>query len=109
MDLGGVCISMAVKDIRKSLTFYEALGFEKTNGDIGQNWLVLSNGSSKIGLFQGMFEDDLLAFTPSDARAIERALIDKGIEPETRTQGEEGPTHFTLKDPDGRTILVDQF
>lgn len=109
MYLGHFSVSLAVKDIRRSLAFYEALGFEKLDGDVEQNWLILKSGEAKIGLFQGMFEEDLLTFNPSDARALEKALKDKGIEPETGTSGDEGPAHFVLKDPDGRTILVDQF
>ena len=109
MYLGHFSVSLAVKDIRKSLAFYEALGFETLDGDVEQNWLILKSGEAKIGLFQGMFDDDLLTFNPSDARVLEQALKDKGIQPETAIEGDEGPAHFTLKDPDGRTILVDQF
>ena len=109
MDAGHFSMSFAVKDIRKSADFYAAFGFEKLDGNIEQNWLILKKGETKIGLFQGMFEDDMLTFNPADARAVEASLKAAGIEIEKPTEGTSGPAHFTVLDPDGRRILVDSF
>lgn len=107
-DLGCFSVSLAVKDIHKSLAFYEALGFEKLDGNLEQNWIILKNGEARIGLFQGMFDSDLLTFNPSNLRDIEAGLKEKGIAIDKPTEGDDGPCHMTLTDPDGRTILLDQ-
>jgi predicted enzyme related to lactoylglutathione lyase len=121
MDLGAFSISLTVKDIYKSQEFYQKLGFIEFAGDISENWIVLKNGDHIIGLFQGMFEKNILTFNPgwdsnaqklesySDIRELQRSLKAQGIDlvsevDETTT----GPASFTLEDPDGNPILVDQ-
>ena len=99
-------------DLEASLCFYEALGFEVVGGEPGENWLLLANGDARLGLFQGMFDRNILTFNPVGlvgARLIQRALKQRGvaIERECDERGE-GPAHFVLRDPDGNTILVDQ-
>ena len=86
----------------------DALGFERLDGDPAQGWLILRNGEAKIGLFQGMFDDNLITFNPSDARAIQRALKDAGYALDREADDGDGPAHLVIKDPDGNTILVDQ-
>ncbi|WP_010095599.1 VOC family protein [Ornithinibacillus scapharcae] len=121
MNLGAFSISLNVKDIHKSKEFYEALGFETLGGDINQNWLILKNGTTVIGLFQGMFEKNILTFNPgwnqnaenlesfTDVREIQKELRDKGITFITEAdETTEGPGHFTIVDPDGNPILFDQ-
>lgn len=121
MQLGAFSISLAVKDIRASEAFYSALGFVKFAGDIEQNWLILANGQSKIGLFQGMFEKNSLTFNPGwnqngetlegyeDIRQIQKTLKAKGIALTTEAdENTSGPAHFALVDPDGNPVLVDQ-
>jgi catechol 2,3-dioxygenase-like lactoylglutathione lyase family enzyme len=121
MELGNFSISLAVKNIQASRDFYEKLGFQAFMGDIAQNWLILKNGDHVIGLFQGMFEANLLTFNPgwdssaqkldtfTDVREIQRQLKAQGIafvsEADENTTG---PAHFIILDPDGNTILVDQ-
>ena len=121
MELGAFSVSLAVKDIQASKAFYEKLGFSAFHGEITQNWLVMKNGDCVIGLFQGMFDKNLLTFNPgwdqnaqglkkfTDVRALQRALKEKG----TALTGEadettSGPAYFTLEDPDGNQILIDQ-
>jgi catechol 2,3-dioxygenase-like lactoylglutathione lyase family enzyme len=121
MNLGTFSVSLAVKDIETSRTFYERLGFEPFGGDITQNWLMLRNGDTVIGLFQGMFEGNLLTFNPgwdnnaqalteyTDVRELQRQLKEQGVS--LATEADEvttGPAHFVVMDPDGNTILVDQ-
>jgi len=121
MDLGAFSISLAVKDIKVSKTFYEKLGFEVFGGDISQNWLIMKNGNHVIGLFQGMFEKNILTFNPgwdsnarkldtfTDVRELQRQLRAKGIEFQSEAdEGTSGPASFVLVDPDGNPILVDQ-
>ena len=120
MNLGAFSVSLAVKDIKKSLDFYQKLGFVNMGGDINQNWLILKNGSTVIGLFQGMFEDNILTFNPGwnqnaenmkefdDIRDIERSLLKEGIKLTRKTEKDEGPEHITLTDPDGNTVMLDQ-
>ncbi|WP_047985487.1 VOC family protein [Ornithinibacillus californiensis] len=121
MNLGAFSMSLNVKDIQKSKEFYEALGFETLGGDINQNWLILKNGSTVIGLFQGMFEKNMLTFNPgwnqnaenvdpfTDVRDLQKELKAKGITFEQEAdETTEGPGHFTIVDPDGNPILVDQ-
>ncbi len=121
MELGAFSISLAVKDIHASKAFYEKLGFEVLAGDITQNWLVLRNGSRVIGLFQGMFEQNILTFNPgwdsganpldsfTDVREIQRQLKEKGIEFASEAdENTTGPASFVTVDPDGNPILFDQ-
>ncbi len=122
MDLGLFSISLAVKDLAVSKGFYEKLGFEATGGDLEQNYLILRNGSTVVGLFQGMFEKNILTFNPgitiegktlesfTDVREIQRVLEDRGAEFIERADPDsEGPAHITFEDPDGNPILIDQF
>ena len=120
MELGAFSISLAVKDIEESELFYEKLGFEPLSGDLAQKWLIMKNGDHIIGLFQGMFEGNILTFNPgwnadaqevtpfTDIREIQRQLKDAGVQLSSETEGESGPASFTLVDPDGNAILVDQ-
>ena len=120
MELGAFSVSLAVKDIAASRLFYEKLGFTVFGGDQSQNWLILKNGDHVIGLFQGMFENNLLTFNPgwnqdakplaafTDIRELQRQLKGQGVSmiseaDETTT----GPASFMIVDPDGNTILVD--
>ena len=121
MKLGAFSISLAVKDIHKSKEFYEKLGFIYKGGNIGKNWIVLKNETAVIGLFQGMFEDNIITFNPGwdgnaknleefdDVRSIQTNLKSNGIfltkEADETTQG---PEYITLTDPDGNNILIDQ-
>lgn len=121
MELGAFSISLSVRDLEASKAFYEKLGFQATGGDAGQNWLIMKNGAAIVGLFQGMFEGNILTFNPgwnqdaqelesfSDVREIQQALKAAGIEliSEADATGS-GPASFTLTDPDGNAILVDQ-
>lgn len=121
MKLGVFSVSLNVKDVQTSKLFYENLGFEVLGGDISQNWLIMKNGSCTIGLFQGMFEKNILTFNPgwdenatkldsfTDVRELQRQLKAKGIKIETEADEEtSGPASFVLVDPDGNPILVDQ-
>lgn len=121
MELGAFSISLTVKDINASKAFYEKLGFEDFGGDISQNWLILKNGNCVIGLFQGMFEKNLLTFNPgwdnnarkldtfSDVRELQRQLKAQGIELLSEAdESTSGPASFMLMDPDGNPILFDQ-
>jgi len=119
MDLGAFSVSLAVKDIEVSKQFYEKLGFRALGG--GKNWQILRNGDHTIGLFQGMFEKNILTFNPgwnkeaqpvekfTDVRELQRQLRERGVsftaEADEHTSG---PAHFMLADPDGNVILVDQ-
>ncbi len=121
MQLGAFSISLAVKDIHASKEFYEKLGFTEFGGEIEQNWLILKNGDIIIGLFQGMFEDNILTFNPgwdqdaqpvegfTDVRDLQRQLKAQGItlisEADENTTG---PASLTMVDPDGNPILIDQ-
>ena len=121
MKLGAFSVSLSVKDIHKSKSFYEDLGFRVSGGDITQNWLILQNESSVIGLFQGMFEQNILTFNPgwnqdannldsfTDIRDLQKQLKAKGIEMLNEAdESSVGPASFTIEDPDGNPILVDQ-
>ncbi|WP_121612671.1 VOC family protein [Mesobacillus foraminis] len=121
MKLGAFSVSLSVKDIHVSKAFYEKLGFKVLGGDIAQNWLIMKNENSIIGLFQGMFEKNILTFNPgwnenaenldsfTDVREVQKLLKEQGIKilSEADESGE-GPAHFTIEDPDGNPILVDQ-
>ena len=121
MELGAFSISLAVKNLSASKAFYEKLGFNVFGGDAEQNWLIMKNGDHTIGLFQGMFENNILTFNPgwdqnaqkvdsfSDIRAIQRELKAKGISIENEVDDDtEGPASFVVLDPDGNPILIDQ-
>tara|TARA_A100001391_G_scaffold114230_2_gene77091 strand:+ start:539 stop:1036 length:498 start_codon:yes stop_codon:yes gene_type:complete len=121
MQLGAFSVSLAVKDLSLSKAFYEKLGFQQVGGDPDQNWVVLGNGTAKIGLFQGMFEDNILTFNPGwaqdkteledfdDVRAIQARLKADGVELLVEADpASDGVAHFMLQDPDGNQILVDQ-
>ena len=121
MTLGNFSVSLAVKDLAASRAFYERLGFEARGGDASQNWLILQNGSATIGLFQGMFEANILTFNPgwdaacnklpefTDVRELQRRLRKLGIEPTAAAdEWSTGPANFMVVDPDGNTILIDQ-
>ena len=121
MDLGAFSISLAVKDIRASKEFYEKLGFKVFMGDMSENWLILKNGEHVIGLFQGMFEKNMLTFNPgweqdtqkrdsfTDVRELQRQLKAQGVEFLSEAdESTTGPSGFMVVDPDGNPILVDQ-
>lgn len=110
MELGQFSVSLTVKDIGKSKAFYETLGFvtHPECGSIEDKWLILQKDTTVIGLFEGMFDHNILTFNPIDVRAIEKHLVDYEIAIETPTSGESGPTHCILKDPDGNVIMFDQ-
>lgn len=121
MQLGAFSISLAVKDLEASRQFYAHLGFEVFGGDPAKNYLILKNGNALIGLFQGMFENNILTFNPGwnenaepleafdDVRAIQKKLKEGGVklEREADEQGI-GPASLVVLDPDGNAILVDQ-
>ncbi|WP_433958007.1 VOC family protein [Cytobacillus horneckiae] len=121
MKLGAFSVSLNVKDINISKSFYENLGFQVLGGDITQNWLIMKNESCVIGLFQGMFDKNILTFNPgwnqnaenldsfTDIRVIQQQLKAKGIKILSEAdETSEGPASFTIEDPDGNPILFDQ-
>jgi len=121
MDLGSFSISLAVKDLETSRGFYEKLGFEPMGGDAQQNWLILKNGDHVLGLFQGMFEENILTFNPgwdqsgnnldafTDVREIQRELKECGVSLSSEADDStSGPASIMLSDPDGNQILIDQ-
>lgn len=121
MELGAFSISLAVADLAASREFYGKLGFEARGGD-GEQWAILVNGRTVIGLFQGMFDDNILTFNPgwigpgesadefTDVRQLKERLETAGIEIRDDHTGDapSGPAHLTVVDPDGNTILIDQ-
>ena len=121
MELGTFSISLAVEDIEASRTFYEKFGFDVVGGDASQNWQILRNGDHTIGLFQGMFERNVLTFNPgwdgtgealdtfTDVRELQRQLKAKGIPLVSEAdENSTGPASFVALDPDGNPVLVDQ-
>jgi catechol 2,3-dioxygenase-like lactoylglutathione lyase family enzyme len=121
MDLGAFSVSLAVTDIAASRQFYEKLGFTAFGGDETQNWLILKNGDHVIGLFQGMFDKNILTFNPgwdanaqplgafTDIRDLQRALKEQGVAfAQEADEDSSGPASFVVVDPDGNPILVDQ-
>jgi lactoylglutathione lyase len=121
MDLGNFSVSLAVKDLQASKVFYEKLGFSVFMGDQSQNWLILKNGNHTIGLFQGMFDKNILPFNPgwnsdgqplgefTDVRELQRRLKASGVDMISEAdESSTGPASFMIADPDGNTILVDQ-
>ena len=109
MDLGSFSISLGVKDIGASLTFYQNLGCEILDGRAEDRCLMLKNGDAKIGLFQGMFEGNVLTFNPADVGSIQKHLEDQGVALLSRAKGESDPAAITLEDPDRNHILMNQF
>jgi predicted lactoylglutathione lyase len=121
MKLGAFSISLAVKDIQQSKSFYEGLGFSQLGGDINQKWVIMKNGNAIIGLFEGMFENNIITFNPGwdengnnlesfdDVRMIQEHLKKCGINLTSETNANTtGSAHITLNDPDGNNILIDQ-
>jgi lactoylglutathione lyase len=121
MQLGNFSVSLAVKDIEASRQFYEKLGFTAFGGNQSQGWLILKNGDTVIGLFQGMFEKNILTFNPgwdanaepldefTDVRELQRRLKAQGVILASEAdESTTGPASFMVTDPDGNTILVDQ-
>ena len=121
MRLGNFSVSLAVKDLGASRAFYEKLGFRAIGGDPEKNWLILQNETSTIGLFQGMFDRNLLTFNPGwdrtsstlpdfdDVRDIQRALKGRGLALASEaSEATSGPASLMLLDPDGNPILIDQ-
>lgn len=121
MQLGNFSVSLAVKDIEASREFYEKFGFVSTMGDAATGWLIIKNGSTIIGLFQGMFEKNMLTFNPgwdsnaqpvdefTDVRELQRRLKSQGVVLMTEAdESTTGPASLMAIDPDGNPILVDQ-
>lgn len=121
MQLGNFSVSLAVKDIALSRAFYEKLGFSAWGGEQERGWLILKNGNTVIGLFQGMFENNIMTFNPgwdsdgktlpefADVREVQRGLKAQGIELLSEAdEATSGPASFMLVDPDGNQILFDQ-
>ena len=121
LKLGVFSISLNVKNVHASKEFYEKLGFTVFGGNIDQNWLIMKNGNSIIGLFQGMLESNIITFNPGwdenaknlevfdDVRAIQKHLKSSGIELKNEVdESASGPGYITLNDPDGNSILIDQ-
>jgi catechol 2,3-dioxygenase-like lactoylglutathione lyase family enzyme len=122
MRLGAFSVSLPVSDLAASMAFYGALGFEVTGGEPDENWVILRNGDTVIGLFHEMFTEPILTFNPGhdqhnqavdgfvDVREIQARLLDAGIELSVSTDpdGTE-PAHIVLADPDGHQIMIDQF
>ena len=121
MELGAFSTSLAVKDIEASRKFYEKLGFARAMGDPSQNWLIMRSGAHVIGLFQGMFERNIMTFNPgwdqdarplatfTDVRELQRQLKANGVQFASEAdESTTGPASFMLIDPDGNPILVDQ-
>lgn len=121
MKLGAFSVSLNVRDIKTSKLFYENLGFTQFAGGLEKNYLIMKNGSTLIGLFQGMFEGNILTFNPGwdesantlvefdDIRVIQQTLKARGIKLETEADEKtKGPASLTITDPDGNVILLDQ-
>ncbi|MEW4923329.1 VOC family protein [Algibacter sp. 2305UL17-15] len=121
MKLGAFSVSLSVKDIKASKQFYETLGFSQFAGDVEKNYLIMKNGNALIGLFQGMFEQNILTFNPGwdenatklesfdDVRTIQEHLKRNNIKLEKEAdESTSGPASTVLNDPDGNTILIDQ-
>ena len=121
MKLGAFSISLSVKDLTASKTFYENLGFSEFAGGMNQNYLIMKNGNALIGLFHGMFENNILTFNPGwdenakmldtfdDVRKIQQDLKAKGVKIVTEAdEKNSGPASLVVVDPDGNMILLDQ-
>ena len=121
LDLGAFSLSLSVKDLEKSRAFYEKLGFYEFGGSMGENYLIMKNGNTVIGLFQGMFEGNIITFNPgwdqnaketdtfTDVRSIQKRLMESDIKPVMQAdENTEGPASLMILDPDGNMILFDQ-
>ena len=121
MELGAFSVSLSVKDIEESKVFYQKIGFEKIGGEQSKNWLILRNGDHTIGLFQGMFEGNIMTFNPgwdknckilesyTDIRELLKEFEDQGVNIIQKSiNGESGPSSISIQDPDGNSILIDQ-
>ena len=120
MQLGAFSLSLSVRDLAQSTAFYEILGFSQFGGSHEHGFAILKNGDTLIGLFQGMFEGNLMTFNPgwdqnatnvdpfTDVREIKQALISEGHDVSQEQGGAEGPASFVVNDPDGNPILIDQ-
>ncbi len=122
MKLGAFSISLSVKDIHKSKDFYEKLGFKQFGGEVSKNYLIMKNEHIIIGLFQGMFDTNILTFNPGwdqnaqllnsfdDVRKIQKELLENGVDLVRKIEdgSESGPASITMLDPDGNAILIDQ-
>jgi catechol 2,3-dioxygenase-like lactoylglutathione lyase family enzyme len=121
MQLGAFSVSLSVKDLKTSKEFYEKLGFSAFGGSIEHNYLIMKNANTLIGLFQGMFEGNILTFNPgwdenaktlesyTDIRELQKELKSKNVEFVSETDGSaSGPANFILTDPDGNTVFFDQ-
>lgn len=121
MELGAFSVSLAVKDLAASRAFYEKLGFKQTGGD-DQKYVIMVNGTTVLGLFEGLFEGNILTFNPglgqdmstlsefTDVREIRESLVEAGIKMTTDADPEgTGPAHVAFQDPDGNAVLIDQF
>ncbi|NQZ90409.1 MAG: VOC family protein [Colwellia sp.] len=121
MELGAFSVSLSVKDIEESKVFYQKIGFKKIGGEQSQNWLILRNGDHTIGLFQGMFEGNIMTFNPgwdkncktlesyTDVRELLKEFEAQGVNIIQKSiTGESGPSSVSIQDPDGNSILIDQ-
>ncbi len=120
MQLGAFSISLAVKDLGKSIAFYTDLGFSQMGGNVDHGYAIMKNGETLVGLFQGMFEKNMLTFNPGwdqsagnvdpfdDVRVLKAAMIKAGHTIEQEQGGETGPASFVVVDPDGNPVLIDQ-
>ncbi len=121
MELGTFSISLAVKDLQQSINFYQKLGFRVFAGETAENWSIMKNGDCAIGLFQGMFDNNIMTFNPgwdndanakskfTDIRQLQAQLKQHGIELVSQVdEDSSGPGSFMIADPDGNTILFDQ-
>lgn len=121
MELGNFSVSLTVKDIKASKAFYEKLDFQVVAGKLEQNWIVLQSGNARIGLFQGMFDKNIMTFNPGwtkdketmtdfqDVRELQRTLKARGLTMTTEAdETTQGPAYFKVTDPDGNTLLFDQ-
>lgn len=121
MHLGNFYPALAVKDLQVSIAFYEKLGFSAMGGDAESGWQIMQNGETTIGLYQGMFESNILTFNPGwdrsaqklsefdDVRDIQKRLKDSGLNLDVEAdETSTGPAHLILTDPDGNTIMLDQ-
>ncbi|MDJ0812428.1 MAG: VOC family protein [Woeseiaceae bacterium] len=121
MDLGAFSVSLAVSDVGASRDFYAKLGFEEAGGNLDENWLILRNGDHVIGLFQGMFDRNMLTFNPgwdqqcsnldtfTDVRELQQRLREQGVDIQVEAdESGEGPASLMVVDPDGNPILIDQ-
>src|SRR5262245_28096604 len=119
MQLGNFSVSLAVKDLKASRAFYEKLGFRAIGGDPSHNWLILQNGTTTIGLFQGMFDKNIMTFNPgwdSSAKTLPEFLDVRDIQSQLKSSGvtlameadasSTGPAHVVVVDPDGNQILI---